>query len=112
MPTYEYKCTSCGRRFEIFHSMTEAARTECEVCEVRLKKLIGPGAGIIFKGSGFYCTDYRSEDYKKKAQKDNGTASKTSASTSASGSGNGQTKSDGDSVKSNAASTADSGGSA
>ena len=70
MPTYDYECTDCGRRFEIFHGMTEEPRTECEVCKGRLKKLIGPGAGIIFKGSGFYCTDYRSDDYKKKANKE------------------------------------------
>jgi len=79
MPTYDYECTDCGRRFEIFHGMTEEPRTECEVCKGRLKKLIGPGAGIIFKGSGFYCTDYRSDDYKQKASKESGGNKKSSS---------------------------------
>ena len=85
MPTYEYECTDCGRRFEIFHGMTEEPRTECEVCKGRLKKLIGPGAGIIFKGSGFYCTDYRSDDYKKKANKENGSSTKAKSNGDKSG---------------------------
>jgi len=59
MPTYEYKCTDCGRRFEVFQNMTEEPLAECGVCKGRLKRLIGAGAGIIFKGTGFYCTDYR-----------------------------------------------------
>jgi putative FmdB family regulatory protein len=59
MPTYEYKCDDCGHRFEKFQRMTEARLTECPECQGTVRRLIGAGAGIIFKGSGFYCTDYR-----------------------------------------------------
>jgi putative FmdB family regulatory protein len=59
MPTYEYKCDECGYRFEKFQRMTEARLTECPECQGAVRRLIGAGAGIIFKGSGFYCTDYR-----------------------------------------------------
>lgn len=59
MPTYEYKCTKCGDRFDVFQQMTDEPLETCEKCAGRLKRLIGAGAGIIFKGSGFYCTDYR-----------------------------------------------------
>jgi len=65
MPTYEYICEKCGHRFERFQSITARPIRICPACGKReLKRLIGPGAGIIFKGSGFYQTDYRSEDYK------------------------------------------------
>lgn len=60
MPTYEYECESCGNRFEIFQSMNEEALTECEKCGKILRRLIFGGAGIIFKGSGFYSTDSKS----------------------------------------------------
>mgnify|MGYP001373366732 CR=1 FL=1 len=65
MPTYEYKCQSCQRTFEVFQSMTDKPLTECSECHGRLKRLIGTGAGFIFKGSGFYITDYRSDSYKQ-----------------------------------------------
>ncbi|MCF7853677.1 MAG: zinc ribbon domain-containing protein [Candidatus Pacebacteria bacterium] len=68
MPTYEYKCTQCGNRFEVFQQMTDDPLTTCRQCSGELKRLIGSGAGIIFKGSGFYCTDYRSDSYKAGAQ--------------------------------------------
>ena len=58
MPTYEYKCEKCGDRFEIFQSMTDPKLTTCEKCGGELRRLIGAGAGIIFNGKGFYCTDY------------------------------------------------------
>jgi putative FmdB family regulatory protein len=71
MPTYEYKCLNCGRKFEIFQSMMDEHKKHCTVCDKNtLKRLIGTGAGIIFKGSGFYETDYRSDSYKKDAKKD------------------------------------------
>jgi len=60
MPTYEYECTKCGFRFEKFQSMTAPHLTECPQCGGELKRLIGAGSGIIFKGTGFYATDYRS----------------------------------------------------
>ncbi len=70
MPTYEYKCESCERRFDAFQSMTDKPLETCESCGGRLKRLIGTGAGIIFKGSGFYCTDYRSDSYRNSAKND------------------------------------------
>jgi putative FmdB family regulatory protein len=65
MPTYDYTCKACGKSFEIFHSMTEVKR-KCPACgKNALERQIGTGGAIIFKGSGFYQTDYRSESYKK-----------------------------------------------
>lgn len=65
MPTYEYKCQSCKRRFEVSQRMSDAPLTECSECHGPLKRLVGAGAGILFKGNGFYATDYRSESYKQ-----------------------------------------------
>ena len=59
MPTYEYECQLCGHIFDVFHSMTAKPRVKCTECGGRTKKKIGAGAGIIFKGSGFYETDYK-----------------------------------------------------
>ncbi len=59
MPTYDYECQSCGHVFEKFHSMTSRPRVKCPRCGGRAKKLLGTGANIVFKGSGFYETDYR-----------------------------------------------------
>ena len=61
MPTYEYKCVNCGHKFEMFQSMTAAPLSDCPKCNLAssLKRLIGRGSGIIFKGSGFYQTDYK-----------------------------------------------------
>ncbi len=73
MPTYEYVCQSCRHEFEKFQSITAKVLRKCPECgKLKLKRLIGIGAGVIFKGSGFYETDYRSESYKKaeKAEKD------------------------------------------
>ena len=76
MPTYEYECTKCARVFELFHSITLPAKrtikTDCKKCNNRapVTRRIGAGAGIIFKGSGFYQTDYRSDAYKKAAEAD------------------------------------------
>jgi len=80
MPTYEYKCTGCGVVFDEFQSITAKPLTDCPKCQKKqvLKRLIGGGAGILFKGSGFYETDYRSSNYKKGAEK----ASKSTASKS------------------------------
>lgn len=81
MPTYEYECAGCGHEFEIFQNMSDDTLKKCPQCKKnRLKRKIGIGAGIIFKGDGFYCTDYRSEDYKKEAKKDKTTTSSTSDS--------------------------------
>lgn len=71
MPTYEYICENCGCEFERFQSITAKSLRTCPECGKRkLKRLIGTGAGVIFKGSGFYETDYRSESYKKAAEKE------------------------------------------
>jgi putative FmdB family regulatory protein len=76
MPTYEYKCEACGNEFEKFQSITAPAIRKCPVCgKNRVKRLIGTGAGLIFKGGGFYETDYRSEAYKTAAKADSGAAS-------------------------------------
>ncbi len=75
MPTYEYECETCGHRFEMFQSMNDKRLTRCkkDICpsgggKGKVKRLLGTGAGLIFKGSGFYETDYRSESYKKGAE--------------------------------------------
>jgi putative FmdB family regulatory protein len=68
MPTYDYVCDACQHEFEHFQSITADPLRTCPECKRRkLRRLIGPGAAIVFKGSGFYKTDYRSESYKKKA---------------------------------------------
>ena len=74
MPTYEYECQKCKQRLEKFQSMSEKPLKKCPACGGVLRRLIGGGAGIIFKGSGFYQTDYRSESYKKKEKEDKGAA--------------------------------------
>jgi len=71
MPTYDYLCQGCGHSFEKFQSITEKVMRKCPECgRNQLKRLIGSGAGVIFKGSGFYQTDYRSESYKNAAKAD------------------------------------------
>ena len=70
MPTYEYKCLECDHRFEAFQSMKDDPLESCPECEGSVKKLISSGAGFIFKGSGFYITDYRGDGYKEAAKKD------------------------------------------
>lgn len=73
MPTYEYVCKKCGHKFERFQSITARPIRKCPECgKSSAKRLIGVGSGIIFKGSGFYETDYRSESYKKAAKSEKG----------------------------------------
>jgi putative FmdB family regulatory protein len=85
MPTYDYRCNECGHEFEEFQSIKADALKTCPKCQKEsLQRLIGPGAALIFKGSGFYLTDYRSEGYRKaaKAEKDSsGTPKADGAST-------------------------------
>jgi putative FmdB family regulatory protein len=77
VPTYDYLCKACGHALELFQSMSEAARRKCPACgKLALQRQIGTGAGFVFKGSGFYQTDYRSESYKKGAADDGGSGSK------------------------------------
>ena len=65
MPTYDYMCLVCHHRFEAFQSMSEKPLDKCPVCGEAVKRLISPGAGLIFKGSGFYITDYKNKERKK-----------------------------------------------
>jgi len=77
MPTYDYMCESCGYEFEQFQTITAKPMRTCPKCGKRqLKRLIGTGAGVIFKGSGFYQTDYRSESYKKAQESEKKTPDK------------------------------------
>jgi putative FmdB family regulatory protein len=105
MPTYQYVCAKCGHEFEKFQSMMDKALTTCpkELCaqkswgKGKVKRMIGAGAGLIFKGSGFYITDYRSKSYKEDAKRDSSAASSSSgdskpSSSTPSTSGNGQAK--------------------
>ena len=73
MPTYEYECAKCKKTFEISQSMKDKLLTACpdKKCKGKVRRLIGSGGGFIFKGPGFYATDYRSSSYKEKAKKDN-----------------------------------------
>jgi putative FmdB family regulatory protein len=80
MPTYDYECSACGHRFDKFQSITAPAIRKCPRCGRRkVRRLIGSGAGIIFKGSGFYQTDYRGEAYRKAAEKDRPSGSDASS---------------------------------
>lgn len=80
MPTYEYKCTKCKHQFEAVQKMTDNPLSRCPECRCKVKRLIGAGAGVIFKGSGFYETDYRSDSYKKGAQSEKKSSGDDSAS--------------------------------
>jgi putative FmdB family regulatory protein len=70
MPTYEYICGKCGHEFELFQRMTDPPRKRCPKCRGGVRRKPGTGAGLLFKGSGFYVTDYRSEGYRKAAGKE------------------------------------------
>lgn len=100
MPTYDYQCDACDHRFELFQSITAEPERKCPECGKRkLRRLIGPGAAIIFKGSGFYQTDYRSESYKSRASSESsGSAASSNGKSSANGTGE---KSNGSAEKSN-----------
>ena len=92
MPTYDYVCDACGHKFEEFQSMMDKTLKKCPVCKKRkLRRLLGCGAAIIFKGSGFYQTDYRSESYKSGAKADENKAAPAKTDEAAS---NGTTKKD------------------
>jgi putative FmdB family regulatory protein len=83
MPTYDYICDGCGHEFEAFESIKADPQTVCPSCdETRLRRKIGAGAAILFKGSGFYQTDYRSESYKSAAKADKPSDSSTKSSDS------------------------------
>ena len=70
MPTYEYECKTCGHCFEVFQSIKDNPKRSCPKCRGRVKRLLGTGAGLLFKGSGFYITDYRKPSYREAASKE------------------------------------------
>lgn len=114
MPTYDYECGACGHAFEEFQSIKAEPTKKCPKCgKKKVRRLIGIGAGVIFKGSGFYQTDYRSESYKAGAAKDKadraGTSTST-ASTTASGGGSGSGSDKGASGGSDKKAASDGGG--
>ena len=86
MPTYDYQCQACEHEFELFQSMSAPVKRKCPECsKLKLKRLIGTGSGVLFKGSGFYETDYRSKSYEKdkaadKPKSSDGESSKSSSS--------------------------------
>ncbi len=85
MPTYDYECQDCGHKFELFQSIKADPVKTCPVCNKRkVRRLIGSGSGLIFKGSGFYCTDYRDSGYKSAAKSDSSSSSSTSSSSTSS----------------------------
>jgi len=92
MPTYDYLCEK-GHRFEMFQSMKDDAVTECEECGGSVKRLIGTGAGFIFKGDGFYITENRSKEYKKQASADSAASSSSSTDKGSKGSSDSGSKS-------------------
>ncbi len=98
MPTYEYRCKSCEHTFEEFQSITAKPLRRCPKCGKGVERLMGTGAGIIFKGSGFYCTDYRSESYQQKAKGE----SSSPASTSTDSGGSSKSGGDGGGAKADA----------
>jgi putative FmdB family regulatory protein len=82
MPTYDYECDACGHALEIFQGINDPVKKKCPACgKNKLQRQFGTGAAIVFKGSGFYQTDYRSEGYKKAAKADKKTTSESSSST-------------------------------
>jgi putative FmdB family regulatory protein len=89
MPTYVYRCTKCKHRFELFHSITDETIKRCPRCKSKAERVPAGGAGILFKGSGFYITDYRSSSYKERAKQDKpgATGGGDGGSTGTSGSG-------------------------
>ncbi|HWE39256.1 MAG TPA: FmdB family zinc ribbon protein [Isosphaeraceae bacterium] len=102
MPTYDYICDACGHEFDAFESIKSDPQRVCPSChEERLRRKIGPGAAILFKGSGFYQTDYRSESYKQKAKADkpaessSGKSSESASSSTTGSSGSSSTSTGG-----------------
>lgn len=121
MPTYVYRCKKCKHRFELYHSITDDAVKRCPRCAAKAERVPSGGAGILFKGSGFYITDYRSKSYKDKARQDkpggttgdagSGASSTTSGSPSGGSGGSSSDKSGGGSTgKSGEGSSGKSGG--
>ncbi len=78
MPTYDYRCKACDHTWEEWQSITAPATKKCPECgKAKAERMIGPGAGLLFRGSGFYITDYRSDSYKKAAKADSAASGKS-----------------------------------
>jgi putative FmdB family regulatory protein len=77
MPTYDYRCLSCKHQYEVVQKMSDPPRKRCPKCGKKVERLIGAGAGLLFKGSGFYITDYRSAEYQAKAKAESSPAGGT-----------------------------------
>lgn len=92
MPTYDYECRK-GHRFELFQKMTDEPVATCPECGAEASRQISGGAGFLFKGDGFYITDYRSDDYRKKASADKGDAASGGSSSGSGGSSGGSSSS-------------------
>jgi putative FmdB family regulatory protein len=108
MPTYDYVCDACHHEFELFQSITEDPKKKCPKCgKNKLRRLIGTGAAIMFKGSGFYQTDYRSDSYKKRAEADKPSSSDSKSESKSESKSD--TKSDSSTSKSDSASSSKSG---
>lgn len=80
MPTYEYQCQKCKRRHDVSQSITAKPLATCPKCRGKLKRLISSGSGFLFKGSGFYITDYRSKNYQEGKKRESGSSAKPPAS--------------------------------
>ena len=100
MPTYEYECTKCPHTFEAFQSMNAAPLKKCPQCGGKVKRLIGTGSGILFKGKGFYQTDYRSSAYVSSAKADHAPAKAASDTSAKPAASTPATPKSGDSAKS------------
>src|SRR5688572_27247226 len=95
MPTYDYSCDACDHEFEVFESITAEPQKKCPKCKKKkLRRLFGAGGGLIFKGSGFYQTDYRGESYKKAAEADKPKSDTAASSSSDSSSSKSESKTD------------------
>jgi putative FmdB family regulatory protein len=96
MPTYDYECDACGHKFELFQSIKDDPERKCPQCKkLKLRRLFGTGAAIMFKGSGFYQTDYRSDSYKKQAHADKPAAESKSSESGGSSDKKSETKPEG-----------------
>jgi putative FmdB family regulatory protein len=101
MPTYDYQCEACGHTFEEFQGIHDAILKKCPECKKnKLQRLFGTGAAIVFKGSGFYQTDYRSENYKKAAKADSKKAESASSDSAPAKAGDAKPKSESKPAKS------------
>ena len=94
MPTYDYECDACGHTYELFQNISAPKKRKCPECgRMKLRRLFGIGAAVMFKGSGFYQTDYRSESYKKAADADKKASSESKSKSSSSDSKSSDSKS-------------------